>query len=232
MKAVAVILGAALLCAAPAFAGEDFTTAVKEALESAEPATAVLRGLAKLPDFDMNGSQVAEALVAAGAKKDSPVTQVFAGVQRLTKKKNQIEIKRTGSAMSPIVIGGVTKGWVQLDDDVKFTIATKGNQVVLDDFDGVSIGKTKDDLHSLWNILWTPGEPDSTLSITAGWTVFSQTVKFKVPSNARGEEAGLPPPKTAATTGDGGHSEGSKTTDEPAAPPAATPGMASKLTGG
>src|SRR4051794_40453244 len=106
----ALVVGTLLLVALPAFADNgDFTKCVKEALASAEPTTAVLRGLAKLRDFDMNGADVAASLKAAGAKPDGQVAQVLGDVTRLTKTKDRIVILRSREQVTPIVVAGQTK---------------------------------------------------------------------------------------------------------------------------
>src|SRR5436305_1168669 len=98
----AMTLGILAILALPVHANDDFTKVVKEALESAEPTTAVLRGLAKLPDFDMNGDEVALSLAEAGAKPDGQVAKVLGDTVRLTKSKDRIKIERRSEEKVPI----------------------------------------------------------------------------------------------------------------------------------
>lgn len=176
----ALILGLVLLVASPALADEAFTRALKEALASEEPTTAVLRGLAKLPDFELGGAQVAESLKAAGATPEGQVAQVLGGVERVKKEKNRITIVRKEPQLIPIVVSGTPKGFVKLSTTLEFRLRSDRDAVLLDDFKGIEVGKTEAKLYDLQHIKWTPGEPESTLSIRAGLNaVFAETLEFK-----------------------------------------------------
>lgn len=201
----ALVMGVVLALATPVLAQDDFTTVVKEALASAEPTTAVLRGFSKMHDFDMNGASVRAALDAAGAKADGQVAQVLGDVTRLTKKKDRVTIERGAERLIPIVVAGETKGWVKLDKKVEFRIRSSGESVALDKFDGIQLGKTSKKLYDLWNLNWTPGSPDSTLSVTAGWGFFSETNAFKIPNpKPVPAPAPTPPPAPPVVVADAG----------------------------
>lgn len=230
-----LVLGAVLLLALPARArSDDFTTVVKEALASAEPTTAVLRGLATLPDFDMNGDAVAAALTAAGAKPDGQVAKVLGDVTRLRKKKDRITIERRNARTLPIVVLGETKGWVRLEEKLEFRIRSNEGAVTLDKFDGISVGETEKKLYSLRSIGWKPGTPDSLLTIIAGWGIFSETNEFKVPNvvappASASADTGLPPPPPVKKHSPRSERADDSTSKAPAPHAAGTPGILAKV---
>src|SRR2546421_385316 len=115
----ALVLGLLLTVTLPASANDDFTKVVKDALASAEPTTAVLRGLATLGDFDMGADEVARSLADAGAKTTNAAAQaqvdkVLGDVTRITKKKDRITIERRAEQLLPIEVAGKSKGSVKL----------------------------------------------------------------------------------------------------------------------
>lgn len=232
---VCLVLGAVFALASPAFANAEFTRVVKEALTSADPTTAILRGLAGMRDFDMDEATVAAALAAAGARPDGPVAQVLGDVTRLRKKDGSITMERRTARTLPIAVAGVTKGWVRLERTSRFSVRADGQGVSLDRFAGVSVGESERGLYDLRALRWKAGVPVSTLSITAGWGPFSKTIEVQVPTPA--PDAGLPVPAKRPTpparpdappTGTGPGTSPAA----PAAPPAATPGIISRIRGG
>jgi len=204
--ALALAFGLGLTLEARGDATADLVKVVKQALASAEPTTAMLRGLAQLPDFEMNGATVTKALREAGAPPTGQVAQVLASVTRLSKAGGNVTIDRGVEDTVPIVVAGKTKGFVHLSKQIFFSLDANGSTVTLDAFRGVQVGEKADDLHDLWTIAWKPGEKESTLTLTAGWLVFSRTQSFKIPNGpapapAAPPHAAAPPSATKGVTG-------------------------------
>src|SRR5581483_4195583 len=101
--ALALAFGLGLTLEARGDATADLVKVVKQALASAEPTTAMLRGLAQLPDFEMNGATVTKALREAGAPPTGQVAQVLASVTRLSKAGGNVTIDRGAEDTVPIV---------------------------------------------------------------------------------------------------------------------------------
>ena len=197
------VMSAANVGGAPGLllSNDDFTRVVKEALASAEPTTAVLRGLAGLPDFEMDGAAVARALKEAGAEPGGQVALVLGDVVSVSKRKDRVKITRSQERIVPITVKGETKGWAKLEKELELRIRVKPDGVLLDDFEGLKIGKKKDSLHPMQLIGWKPGEKTSMLTIRAGYGIFAETMEYQIENGDKPAPTPPPPSRTPGLAG-------------------------------
>jgi hypothetical protein len=208
----AAVLSLVFVLSSAASANDDFTRVVKESLASPEPTTAVLRGLAALPDFEMDGAAVARALTEANATLHGAepgadqVGQVLGDVVRVSKRKDRVKIERRRERVVPIVVKGERKGFVKLDKELSLRIRATGAAVKIDELEGLKVGREENALHPVQYLTWKPREKTSLLTIRAGYGIFGETVEFEI------ENGETPAPTPAPRT--------------------RTPGLAGRLGGG
>ncbi len=188
-------------------ASGDLASVLSSAVAGPEPIFTLLEDLSAGADFDADAGAVARAVKASGAPASSTIAKLLAGVTRFSKTGNQIVLERAKPITVPFVAGGVTKGWLEFDSHVTFTLKTDGAQTQLGDPSGLSVAETSDSFHDLRSLTYKAG-PSPTVSITAGSFIFSGTRTFTLdprlppppPMPATAPSPAPVPPSTEATT--------------------------------
>jgi hypothetical protein len=235
-----LLLLVALAPASLAGAPDAIVTLVKNGVASPNPIPAVFQGLAALPDTDLDGATVADALEQGGVPPGSVLATLLGGITELKKTGNTIEIKRPSAVTLPVVVGGKTQGYMGLDKDVTAKIKAKGSNVTVDDMDGASVGSSADSLYDMSSLVYADG-PSPTLTIEASLLFLSKSVviPLKAPAAApaaASADPGLPlpspsspgaaaPPLPAAAAPLAPADLAGASADEPGTPPSATPGL-------
>lgn len=164
-----------LLLASPAVADpvDDLTNLVREAASTQNPTMAVLRGLARMGDFDLSQAQVRRALSKADLPSGGLLDKILGPTKRLTKRGGKVVIERTGTTTVAMETGHV----IQLGRRVSANLQVAGaNDALIDRVDGIKVGESAGSLYDLWKIKFTRQGGKPVAMITAGAFVFSKTV--------------------------------------------------------
>jgi hypothetical protein len=168
----------------------DLASVLSASVAGREPIFTLLKDLSVANNFDADATTVAQAVATSGAPSSSAIAKLLAGVTRISKKGDQITLERPSPITIPFVSGGVTKGWLEFDEQATFTLKTDGSLTTLGDPSGLSVGETADSLHGLRSLTYDSG-PSPKVTFTAGSFIFSGTRTFNL-------DEGLPPPTPPA----------------------------------
>ncbi len=166
---------ALLLIASPAVADpvDDLTNLVREAAGTQNPTMAVLRGLARMGDFDLSQAQVKRALQKADLAQGSLLDKILGPTKRLVKRGDRIQIDRASSTTVAMETGHV----IQMGTRVSARLRVSGqHDGLIDDVKGIKVGESAGSLYDLWKIKFTRQGGKPVAQITAGAFVFSKTV--------------------------------------------------------
>lgn len=173
-----------LLFASPALADpvDDLTNLVRESASTQNPVMAVLRGLARMGDFDLSQAQVKRALQKADLPPGGVLEKILGPTKRLVKRGDRVEIQRASDTTVTLDGGQV----VQLGRRVRARLRVSGqHDGLIDDVDGIKVGESAGSLYDLWKVKFTRQAGRPVAMITAGAFVFSKTVTVdlsKIPS--------------------------------------------------
>lgn len=188
-----------LLFAAPALADpvDDLTALVREAAGTQNPTMAVMRGLARMGDFDLGQAQVRRALQKANLPPGGMLERILGPTTRLSKRGKNVQIDRSSSTTVAMETGHV----IQLGRKVTASFQVHGSHdALIDKVSGIKVGESSSSLYDLWKIKFTRQSGKPVALITAGAFVFSKTVTIdlsKIPG-AGGPVPGAAPPVTAS----------------------------------
>lgn len=164
-----------LLLASPAVADpvDDLTNLVREAAGTQNPTMAVLRGLARMGDFDLSQAQVKRALSKADLPPGGLLDKILGPTKRLTKRGGKVVIERT----APTAVAMETGHVIQLGRRVSANLRVGGqHDALIESVDGIKVGESAGSLYDLWKIRFTRQNGRPVAMITAGAFVFSKTV--------------------------------------------------------
>jgi len=189
-----------LLLTLSALAGteDELGRVIDDTTKSPEPATALILGLAGLPDVTLTGSEVEASVAARGAKSPGPTEQLLGGLTSLKKTGDRVEMSRAQPVLIPIAPGGKVQGYIWLDKTATFNVHRAGDTVTVDGTDGVKVGVTEDKLATLRSLRYVKADPPQPIELVAGSALLHKTVLVHLPA----APAPVPPPsETGGLTG-------------------------------
>jgi hypothetical protein len=202
-RIAAVAVAVCLAFASPLLASpmDDFMSVVNKARGSPDPVNAFFAGFSSMGNLTVTGAEIKKGIADAGLSVDNPaLAQILGNIETFSKRGDQLELHNAKKQGTEIKVDGETKGWVTLDKVVKIRLRQQGQEVVIDNFDGIELSKQKDSFKvSLKKVrfLKEGGKPKA--KVTAGWGIFSKTVDVDMSSpdaanrsSSRGITSGVP----------------------------------------
>lgn len=199
-------LGLAFIVAlvTPILAGEEdgLADAIRQAGASQDPITTFFAAFLPLPDHKLSRLHVQSALAAANVTVDNATASaLLANFQSYTKHGGSIDATNANDQSTAIVVNGENKGWLHLSKHVHLTIRREGNDVVIDDVDGIDMSKEKDSTHAgLRKIRIRKDHGKTVADATVKVFLFKKTVTILLDDPATHPTAARPDSTRAPTT--------------------------------
>jgi hypothetical protein len=132
------LLALVLAAPTPVFAdpSEQLAAIARQAAQDSNPTLAFLQGVARMGDFDMNQTQLRQALQRAGADSGA-LGQMLGPVQRISLQGDRLRIQRDDQLRMPLGDSGA----IQMDERVEIRLRQTNDGMRLDDVRGIKVAE-------------------------------------------------------------------------------------------
>ena len=178
MRVIALSVCCLLLAAPAAWADPvaDLAQLTRASLTSQDPARIFYLGLAELGDVALDRAQVSQALAQAGVQSQATWASALTSIVGLKIEGDRVTILRDDE-----VLLSSPNGTMKLDPKVEFRLRVDGQDAVLSDMTGISVGKTKVAPYAVTGTRYTveDGVPVGIARIRVGF--FTQKFRIEMP---------------------------------------------------